>query len=162
MAQAEAAPILVIESRRPSRFVEAIKRAPLIPLLILLFFVVLAIFADVISPYSPVDVTLRDRLTPPFWQSDGSLSHPFGTDPLGRDLATRVAYGAQTTLMVAGATVLLSAAIGVVLNQYQGGMCISGRLTMTERTPRHLISPLGPNWEAPIVRSSDMYISPWL
>ena len=32
------------------------------------------------------------------------------------------------------------------LNQYQGGMCISGRLTMTARTPRHLISPLGPNW----------------
>ena len=32
------------------------------------------------------------------------------------------------------------------LNQYQGGMCISGRLTMTERTPRHLISPLGSNW----------------
>ena len=31
------------------------------------------------------------------------------------------------------------------LNQYQGGMCISGSLTMTERTPRHLISPLGPN-----------------
>ena len=33
-----------------------------------------------------------------------------------------------------------------ILNQYQGGMCISGVLTMTERTPRHLISPLGPNW----------------
>ena len=33
-----------------------------------------------------------------------------------------------------------------ILNQYQGGMCISGRLTRTERTPRHLISPLGPNW----------------
>ena len=33
-----------------------------------------------------------------------------------------------------------------ILNQYQGGMCISGRLTMTERTPRDLISPLGPNW----------------
>ena len=32
------------------------------------------------------------------------------------------------------------------LNQYQGGMCISGRLTMTERTPRHFISPLDPNW----------------
>ena len=32
------------------------------------------------------------------------------------------------------------------LNQYQGGICISGRLTMTERTPRDLISPLGPNW----------------
>ena len=33
-----------------------------------------------------------------------------------------------------------------VLNQYQGGMCISGRLTTAERTSRHLISPLGPNW----------------
>ncbi len=32
------------------------------------------------------------------------------------------------------------------LNQYQGGMCILGRLTMTASTPRHLISPLGPNW----------------
>ena len=35
---------------------------------------------------------------------------------------------------------------GYNLNQYQGGMCISGRLTMTERIPRDLISPLGPNW----------------
>ena len=115
MAQAEAAPILVAEIRRSSRIVDALRRAPLIPLLILIFFVALSIFADVISPYSPVDVSLRDRLTPPFWQSEGSLSNPLGTDPLGRDLATRVAYGARTTLMVAAATVLLSAAIGVIL-----------------------------------------------
>ena len=33
-----------------------------------------------------------------------------------------------------------------LLNQYQGGMCILGRFTMTSSTPRHLISPLGPNW----------------
>ena len=33
-----------------------------------------------------------------------------------------------------------------VLNQYQGGMCISGVLTMTERAPRHLIPPLVLNW----------------
>ena len=52
--------------------------------------------------------------------------------------------------------------VETVLNQYQGGMCISGSLTMTERTPRHLISPLGPSWVGTIVRSSDMYISPWL
>ena len=36
--------------------------------------------------------------------------------------------------------------LAVILNQYQGGMCISGRLTMTERTPLLLISPSGPNW----------------
>ena len=39
---------------------------------------------------------------------------------------------------------LLLAEPASILNQYQGGMCISGRLTMTERTPRHLISPLAP------------------
>ena len=48
------------------------------------------------------------------------------------------------------------------LNQYQGGMCISGVLKTTSRTPRHLISPSRPNWGRPTVRSSDMYISPWL
>ena len=120
MAQADTAPILVAGSRRAGRVLDALKRAPLIPLVILLFFVALAILADVISPYSPVDVSLRDRLTPPFWQAEGSMSHPLGTDPLGRDLATRVAYGAQTTLMVAAATVLLSAAIGVVLGLIAG------------------------------------------
>ena len=48
------------------------------------------------------------------------------------------------------------------LNQYQVGMCISVILMTTERTPRHLISPLGPTGIPPTVRSSDMYISPWL
>ena len=36
----------------------------------------------------------------------------------------------------------------MILNQYQGGMCISGVLTTTERTPQCLISPLSPNWVA--------------
>ena len=86
----------------------------------LLFFVVLAIFADVISPYSSTEVSLRNRLNPPIWSAEGSWSHPLGTDPLGRDLATRIAYGARTSMMVAAATVLLSAAIGVVLGLIAG------------------------------------------
>ena len=120
MAQAETAPILVVEPRRAGRLFEGLKRAPLIPLVILLFFVVLAIFADLITPYSSTEVSLRDRLNPPLWSSEGSWSHPLGTDPLGRDLATRVAYGARTSLMVAAATVLLSAAIGVILGLIAG------------------------------------------
>ena len=120
MAQADAAPVLILESTRASRLVDSLKRAPLIPSVILLFFVVLAIFADVISPYSSTDVSLRDRLSPPFWSAEGSWNHPLGTDPLGRDLATRVAYGARTSLMVAAATVLLSAAIGVILGLIAG------------------------------------------
>ena len=120
MAQAEAAPILVLEPTRGSRLADALKRAPLIPLVVLLFFVTLAIFADVISPYSSTEVSLPDRLNPPFWSAEGSWNHPLGTDPLGRDLATRVAYGARTSLMIAAATVLLSAAIGVILGLIAG------------------------------------------
>ena len=105
---------------RALRLAQGLRRAPLIPLSILLFFVVLAIFADVISPYSSTEVSLRDRLTPPAWAGDGNWGHPLGTDPLGRDLATRVAYGARTSLMVAAATVLLSAAIGVILGLIAG------------------------------------------
>ena len=120
-AQADVAPVL--ERRPPGRalrLAQGLRRAPLIPLFILLFFVVLAIFADVISPYSSTEVSLRDRLTPPAWAGDGNWGHPLGTDPLGRDLATRVAYGARTSLMVAAATVLLSAAIGVILGLIAG------------------------------------------
>lgn len=120
MAQAEVAPVLVLEPSRASRLLDALKRAPLIPLVVLLFFVVLAVFADVISPYSSTEVSLRNRLNPPLWSAEGSWSHPLGTDPLGRDLATRIAYGARTSLMVAAATVLLSAAIGVVLGLIAG------------------------------------------
>ena len=50
----------------------------------------------------------------------------------------------------------------LLLNQYQGGMSISGVLKTISRTPRRLTSPLRPNWGRPAVRSSDMHISPWL
>ena len=50
----------------------------------------------------------------------------------------------------------------LILNQYQGGMFISGVLKTISRTPRRLISPLRHNWGRPTVRHSDMYISPWL
>ena len=120
VAQADAAPVLERRTGRALRLAQGLRRAPLIPLSILLFFVVLAIFADVISPYSSTEVSLRDRLTPPAWAGDGHWGHPLGTDPLGRDLATRVAYGARTSLMVAAATVLLSAAIGVILGLIAG------------------------------------------
>ena len=48
------------------------------------------------------------------------------------------------------------------LNQYWGGMCISGVLKTTERTPQHLIPPIGSNWVATDSAVYHMYISPWL
>ena len=50
----------------------------------------------------------------------------------------------------------------LMLNQYQGGMCISGVLKTTERDPRNLPLPSGTPGLPPAARSGDMYISPWL
>ncbi|MGD9049991.1 MAG: ABC transporter permease, partial [Anaerolineae bacterium] len=58
--------------------------------LLLVFF---AFFAPYVVPYDPFDVQTDIRLTPP------NLQHPFGTDELGRDLFSRILYGARYTLM---------------------------------------------------------------
>ena len=54
----------------------------------------MAIFANVLTVESPTLPSLTDRLQPPFWEEGGSLSHPLGTDPLGRDILTRLMFGA--------------------------------------------------------------------
>jgi peptide/nickel transport system permease protein len=87
---------------------------------ILLILVILAIFAPIISPYTPTEGSLRNRLQPPVWQDGGTWSHPLGTDGVGRDYATRLIYGGRVALSVGLLATLLSAAIGVVLGLASG------------------------------------------
>ena len=54
--------------------------------IVLAIAVISALVGPYISPYDPVDQDLRARLRPPFWQDQGSLAHPLGTDNLGRDI----------------------------------------------------------------------------
>jgi ABC-type dipeptide/oligopeptide/nickel transport system permease subunit len=54
-----------------------------------------------IAPTSPTDQDLAARLRPPVWMDGGSARHPLGTDSLGRDVCSRVIYGARTTFLVA-------------------------------------------------------------
>jgi len=86
--------------------------------LIVLAFALMGILAPFISPYDPTKGELRDSLLPP------SPEHPFGTDQLGRDILSRVIWGARTSLIVATASVLLAVVAGVVvggLSAYLGG-----------------------------------------
>jgi peptide/nickel transport system permease protein len=95
--------------------------------------VLLAILAPWISPHDPLAQVLPDRLKPPAWLPGGSLTYLLGTDSNGRDLLSRILWGARTSLEIGVLSVLLGAAIGVtsgLLAGYRGGWLdtIIGRL----------------------------------
>ena len=100
--------------------VQGLRRAPLIPLIIIVFMVFTAAFAPLLSPYSTTKPSLVDRLTPPVWQEGGSWEHPLGTDALGRDLGTRLMYGGRVSLMVAGFTLLIGGGLGTAIGLISG------------------------------------------
>lgn len=81
---------------------------------ILVLFVLAAIFADVLAPYDPDVGDLKSRL------ADPSLEHPFGTDYLGRDQLSRMIYGARIAMLIAASSVLISGSIGMLLGLIAG------------------------------------------
>jgi peptide/nickel transport system permease protein len=87
-----------------------VRRQPLaaIGLALLLLFLVCAVFAPWLAPQDPAQIALKSRLMGP------SAAHWFGTDELGRDILSRVLYGARISLVVAVSVVGLSLAIGLV------------------------------------------------
>ena len=108
------------------------KRFERLPLLlaslVLIGVVVLAAFAPWISPYDPNEMNLRHRLRPPLTEG-----HLLGTDHLGRDLLSRLMYGARVSAVVGVSSVLLAGAIGTSLGAiagYYGGLVdrILGRI----------------------------------
>ena len=102
----------------------SLKGAPVIPLFIIVVFTLSAILADVITFHDAYKVSLPDRLIPPFWQDGGSLSHPLGTDPLGRDILTRIIYGTRVSIIIAGAALTIGGGVGTLIGLtagYYGG-----------------------------------------
>jgi len=91
-----------------------------IGLVIITVFFIVALFAPLIAPHSPVeqkqfaaDAPLEDRLKP-------SASHPFGVDDLGRDVLSRVMFGARISMQVGVTVVLISAFIGMIIGAVSG------------------------------------------
>ncbi len=81
---------------------------------IILVLIVMAIFAPLIAPYSPIGQDLANRLMPP------SAAHWMGTDELGRDIYSRVVYGARITLMIVTMVAVIAAPIGLVVGAVSG------------------------------------------
>jgi peptide/nickel transport system permease protein len=91
-------------------------RPALFGAIIIFVFVFVAIFADQLAPYPPNRITLSQRFIPP------NLEHPFGTDNLGRDILSRVIYGARVSLWVGVLTVGLAMIIGIPAGLLAGYM----------------------------------------
>lgn len=87
---------------------------------ILLTFCAIAILAPVLSPYDPNVQNTNAILLPPAWEGNGSISHIFGTDALGRDVFSRTLYGSRVTFGSSVFLVIIAAIIGVAMGTFAG------------------------------------------
>ena len=108
----------------PPRVAEAmsqVRRYPLVPLALLMFLLVIpALFASQVAPYDPLKGSLANRLKPPAWQQGGSIEHVLGTDKLGRDMLSRIIYGARVSLAVSLVAIFVGGVIGTALGMISG------------------------------------------
>ncbi len=98
---------------RIARKAWGLRRWPLIPMFILAVFIVTGIFAPLIAPHDPERGGLRERNLPPAWEEGGTNKFLLGTDHLGRDMLSRVIFGARISLVVAAVTLGVGMGIGV-------------------------------------------------
>ncbi len=83
-----------------------------------------AIFANVLAPYNPEIGVLGDRFRPPAWQYGGSEAHLLGTDHVGRDVLSRLIFGARVSVVVGFTAVIVAGLLGTtlgILSGYLGG-----------------------------------------
>ena len=103
-----------------SRGLDFFRKWPVISAVILAIAAIAAIFATTLAPYNPRIGTLDDKFTPPVWSQEGSTKYILGTDHLGRDILSRLMFGARISLTIATVSVLLGGAIGVFIGLISG------------------------------------------
>ena len=122
--------------RISTTFINADK-PPLVPIAILTIMVLAAIFAPLIAPDSPRIGSLSEKLLPPAWMEEGKISHLLGTDQQGRDVLSRLIYGARISLSVAALAVFFAGTIGTaigVVSGYFGGRTDAILMRLTDIT----------------------------
>ena len=95
-------------------------RAAFLGAIIVLSFILIAIFAPFIAPYDPLKASILNRLRPPFWVEGGSITYLLGADEIGRDILSRIIYGARVSILVGLVTVGISGFIGTLLGSFAG------------------------------------------
>lgn len=88
--------------------------------LVLLGVLVMAVLAPQLAPHDPARNNLRIASQPPAWEPEGSASYLLGTDNLGRDILSRIIWGARVSLVVGFVATAVSGAVGVTLGLLAG------------------------------------------
>lgn len=105
------------------------RRGAMIGLAVVLFFIIIAVFAPYIAPYDPTATSWLAVRKPPTWE------HPFGTDEVGRDVLSRVIFGARASLSAGLVSVALAVAIGLPVGMiagYAGGWIEAALMRLTD------------------------------
>jgi peptide/nickel transport system permease protein len=111
------------DAAAPASRRRAFRRFPVKPVfgaLVAAAVLVSAVMPAQLAPTSPTDQSLAERLRPPAWAVGGDRRHLLGTDALGRDVLSRVIYGARTTFLIAAAATLLGGVAGSSLGLVAG------------------------------------------
>ncbi len=112
--------------RNAAEFWGELRQRPLALLggIIIVLYVVMAVAAPHITAYDPTRGNLRARLLPPVWEAKGTWAHPLGTDAQGRDILTRIIFGARVSLAVGflsvGISVLVGTTLGLLTGYFRG------------------------------------------
>jgi dipeptide transport system permease protein len=90
-------------------------RGAVLGLCVMVALVFLAVFADVIAGHSPIEQFRDHFLTPPIWEAGGDPAFPLGTDDVGRDMLSRLIYGARLSLIIGTSVASLALVTGTIL-----------------------------------------------
>ena len=102
------------------RAVKELGNMPKLPLVIFIAFIFTAIFGPLFAPFTPVEGNLRDQLVPPLSTDNQGRLHILGTDTFGRDILSRIIYGARISVIVAIAAIFFSGSMGTIVGLFAG------------------------------------------
>jgi peptide/nickel transport system permease protein len=110
----------VVTRRRPGRIAGFVRAQPLgaVAFMVILVMLLAGIFAPLVAPYDPVEIDFASVMAPP------NAVHIFGTDPFGRDVLTRIVYGARTAMIIGFLSSFLGCSFGALIgvaSVYYGG-----------------------------------------
>lgn len=99
---------------------EGMRGAPVLATGLVALFVLAAVFAPWVVPHDPAEQNFLASLAPPFWEAEGGLSNLLGGDNLGRDILSRIIYGARLSLVISLFAIALAGTVGVLLGLIAG------------------------------------------
>jgi len=108
------------ELTRWGKVASGLQRVPIFPLLILATLIFTAVTADFLAPHNPEVGNLRYRYRPPVWQDKGSWEYVLGTDHMGRDILSRLIFGARISLLVGVTASIFAGTLGTTLGIMSG------------------------------------------